>query len=227
MRYPLHAWLLLLAPHRIDAGLDRIARAGLVEVVPTRWQIELGVLRMLHRIVFRSNTIGTCAHDPVRPTWRARVLANRVCRFPFLVAERAIAPWDLSGLLSSEERIIRHLLGAHHDGDQFVYDFQILALYPGALDRLRARAAAVVQGGTRRAAWLRDLTVYDRYHDYLLDAVDAFQAGSALSTTSASDPDITFSAWLAWCARQPSTPAATWRAWRAGHFHIQSGLVMA
>lgn len=226
MRYPWHSWLVLLRPDRVQQALQQVVQAGLCERAPSLWQVELGVLRMWQRVLFRSETIGTCQDFPVRATWRARLLQWRVLRGPFLLWERAIAPWDNSGLLSGRERLIRHLLGAHHDGSQFVYDLQLARLHPGLLDELRARAAAVVEGRDPRAEWLRDLVVYQGYHEALLRAVDTVLAGAEeLRPEDGSDPDISLRAFLRWCAAQPRTPAETWRAWRRGRFTLFGGLL--
>lgn len=217
-----HAWIVLLWPRRVAEGLARVSAAGLP--APNLFQVELGVLRMWHRILFRSETIGTCREDPVRSSWRARLLAWRPLRFPFLVLERAITPWDLSGFLASPQQIVRHLLGAHHDRTQCIYDVQLLALHPGWLERLRERAAAIVTGTDPRAAWLRDLCVHERYHERVLDAVERVLAGEVeLDPRDAEDPDISFRAYLRWCARQPGTPADAIRAWRAGAFRFPVG----
>lgn len=209
-RHPWYLHLLLLDPARVQASLDRIAEAGLTERVPNLWQIGLGVLRMQHRLLFRSDTVGTCREHPVRRTMRARLLASRPLRFPFLLRERAIAPLDLSGLLSSPERVLRHLLGAHHDGNQFSYDLQMLAAHPGFLERVRDAARAVVDGSDPRAEWLRDLCVYEGYHESLLAAVErAIDGDYGLPPHEEDDPDISFLAYLRWCAAQPATPGET------------------
>lgn len=222
---PWHARLLLLAPRRVQRGLDRVVPAGLARVAPSLWQIELGVLRMWERMLFRSETIGTCAEGRVRPGWRARLLAWRPLRAPFLLLERAVTPWDLSGFLASRQQIIRHLLAAHHDGTQFVYDLQLLRLHPGGLEELEARAAEVARGESRRARWLQDLVVFEGYHAALLAAVRAVRAGAdELDPADAADPDTSLRAYLAWCARQPGSPRETWRAWRAGRFTLRHGL---
>jgi hypothetical protein len=220
-----HEWLLLLWPPAVRRGLERLRASGLVASAPNLWQIELGVLRMWHRALFRPETIGTCADYPVRDTWRARLLEVRPLRFPFLLAERAVAPWDMSGLLSSPERVIRHLLGAHHDRTQFIYDLQMLSLYPGALEELRRRLARVLTVDDARSRWLKDLTVYEGYHQSLSEGLERYLAGEAeLQPGDAEDPDISFLAYLRWCARQPPTPAATWAAWRSGRFDLERGL---
>ena len=220
---PPHAWVLLW-PRRIHENLQHAERAGLVERAPNLWQITLGVVRMWHRMIFRFDTIGTCEANSVRPTWRARMLHHRLLRFPFLWAERAIAPTDFSGLASSEERIIRHLLGAHHDHNQFAYDLELLSTRPGGLERLREGVRDLVESDTPRARWLRDLTVYERYHESLLEAVEhAIREGVRFDDDERDDPDISLSGYLRWCARQPASPRETWAALRQGRYDVAQG----
>lgn len=214
-----HCWGLLLWPHRITAHLGRLVEARVIPGAPNLWQIELGVLRMWHRVLFRPETIGTCRDQRVRTGWRPWLLRLRPLRFPFLLWERAIAPLDHSGLAQPGWRMIRHLLAAHHDADQFAYDLEILRAQPGALEKLHGRVAEVVAGETTRGRWLADLCVFEGYHEALMVAVERALAGEALAEAHVlADPDIGFSAYIRWCRAQPETPAATWRAWRAGDF---------
>ncbi|MBL9022526.1 MAG: hypothetical protein JNL21_10000 [Myxococcales bacterium] len=223
-RLPLLARVLLVDVAAVSRALERLAQSRAYPAVPNTWQITLGILRMWHRMAFRSGTVGT-SRRPVRDTWRARLLVPRPVRFPFLLAERAIAPLDFSGLLSARERVIRHLLGAHHDENQFAYDLEMLQHDPGALEELAERVRAVTSGRDPRAAYLRDLTVFEGYHEDLELAVTrALQGDFGLTPADARDPDISFAAYLAWCARQPATPADTWRALRAGRFGLAEGL---
>jgi hypothetical protein len=209
---PWWARALLLYPRRIDRALSTVRELRLVPVAPNVWQIFLGVMRMQHRLLFRTDTVGTCS-SPVRATWRARLFSNRAVRLPLLILERAVAPLDMSGMASSRERVLRHLLGAHHDRGEFAYDLELLALHPGALEELRDRAHDVVFTDTPRSRWLRDLVVFEGYHEALLAAVEAALAGEpVLSPERACDPDASFRAYLSWCAAQPPTPAATLRA---------------
>ena len=220
---PWHRWVLLY-PRRIEHNLRCAQEAGLVEAVPNLWQITLGVLRMWHRLLFRPETIGTSRHDAARATWRAQLLRRRPVRFPFLWMERAVAPLDFSGLASPPERIIRHLLGAHHDANQFAYDLELLSCHEGKLEDLLDQARRVAREDTPRSRWLRDLTVFEGYHERLLAAVErAVENGVALSDADRDDPDISLSAYLRWCARQPRTPAETWAARRIGVYTISGG----
>jgi hypothetical protein len=215
---------LLLSPRRISKNLERIRLTGRVPRVPNVWQVGLGVTRMWHRVLFRPETIGTSVGHAVRNNWRARLLARRPIRFPFLLAERAVAPWDFSGLISDPERIVRHLLGAHHDGKQFAYDLELLHAYGGEdLERVRRGARRVVDREDARSRWLRDLTVYERYHERLLASVEAALRGDfGLDEREARSPDLSFVAYLGWCASQPETPLQTLRALGEGRLRLSS-----
>jgi hypothetical protein len=190
----------------------RLAAAGLP--APNRFQILLGTLYMANRILFRPGTIGTSA-DPVRDTPWARRMHWRALRLPFALAERSVFPLDLSGLELDEEQIVRHLLGAHHDRAQALYDLQLLSTFPGALERLRDAARFVVEHDTARTRWLKDLVVFEGYHARLLRDAEAAIAG-----TLADDPhpDISLRAWLQWCQDRPATLGEALRTWRAGQW---------
>jgi len=222
---PWQAYVVLGRPRIVQQNLDRVRDAGVIDQVPNLWQLSLGVLRAWHRNLFRSDTVGTCTSFPVRDTWRAKLLLYRGLRLPFLLAEGAVVPLDLTGLKSTPAKLVRHLMGAHHDGNQFVYDLQILQCYPGKMDELRREVTAVVATDTPRSRWLRDLTVFENYHENLKATVErAIEEGVSLPEQEAADPDISFLAFLDWCARQPGTPAETWRAYRGGRYRVGAGL---
>lgn len=207
--------LILVRPDAIRSHLQVVCAANSLPE-PTDWQLCQGVLRMWHRVMFRSNTLGTSA-APVRATWRARALAWRTLRGPALFFDRAITPNDFTGLISEPAQIIRHLLGAHHDGAQFIYDLELLAAY-GALPQLRDAVVAQLASSSRRAAWLRDLVVFEGYHQQLLAATEhALAHGPAMTDAQARDPDLTLRGYLGWCLAQPATPLATWRVQRMAH----------
>ena len=205
---------------KISDSLEKIEAARLVSRTPNRWQVQLGILRMAHRVLFRSETVGTSS-APVRSTLRARLFAWRAARLPGLLWERAVVPFDLSGLGTHPDRLVAHLLAAHHDGRQFAYDLQILSVWPGRLEEVHRRAAEVAAGDDRRSRWLRDLVVFEGYHVGLRDAaLEAMERDWGLTASEAADPDISLLAWLDWCAARPETPAATWAAWRRGELEI-------
>lgn len=224
---------LLLNPDRVQRHLDAIAASpravphlpSLGGEMPNLWQISLGVLRMVHRIVFRFHSIGLSVDKPVRPGWNARVLQFRPIRAPLLFAVNALHPLDLSGLLSTPEDIADHLVGTHHDRHQFAYDLQILgALSPETLPVIRERALAVISGEDSKARLYRDIVTFEGYHEALVESVEAAMRGEdLLSAEEAKDPDVSFWAWLRWCKAQPETPAATLGAWRAGTWAPDTG----
>ena len=221
---PLWSIALLVEPRAIREGVARARRAGLIDEEPNLWQLALGVLRMWQRVLFRSETVGTSSAR-VRPTWRARLLHHRALRLPFLLAERAIAPLDFTGLVSTRARIIRHLLGAHHDGDQFIYDLEILSCHEGGLAELVRAVEELLANDGPRTRWLRDLTVFEGYHESLADcARSALAHGVRVRAEAADDPDLYFSAFLRWCSRQPTTPLATARSLASGEFSLEKGL---
>lgn len=217
---------LLLRPRDAETRLrsfDALQRSG----GPNLWQVQLGVVRMLHRVIFRSESIGNCADHPVRNTWRARLLHRRAIRLPVLVALRAVAPLDFSGLLSPAWRIQRHLLAAHHDGLQFVYDFELLRASPGALEEVRADAEAIISGRDPHAEAWRDVAIFERYHENLIAAIDAFEAGELRLGEDVDNPDLTFFAFLRWCARQPVDAEQTLRLFQTGEYTIADGVTTA
>jgi len=224
MTTPWYIRAILVHPERIMANLARVRDAARLDPVPTEWQLCLGVLRLWHRVVFRSETVGTSSSGAIRATWRARMLAWRALRLPFLLGERAVTPLDFTGLASPPEQIMRHLIGAHHDHNQFVYDLELLRYY-GKLEELRDELRVLVARDDDRARWLRDLTVFEGYHESLLAAVErAIVDGPAMTDDEQVDPDISLGAYLRWCARQPATPRDTVEAWRSGGFRLDAPL---
>ena len=211
----------VLRPGRIAKTLQAISEAELVATTPTLWQICVGVIRMWHRMLFRAETVGVCEDQAVRRNWRARLLQYRPVRFPFLWWHGSVAPFDLSGLVSTPKRITTHLLGTHHDKNQFVYDMQMLQVHPGALEALAEQARRVLTVDDRHSRWLKDLCVYEGYHESLLACVEAgLESGFQLPEADARNPDVSFFAYLDWCAQQPTTPRETWRALRAGRLQL-------
>ena len=151
----------------------------------------------------------------------ARLLEQRWIRFPFLLREGSVVPWDLSGLLSTPERLMTHLLGTHHDGLQFVYDMRDADARIRARSRSCAIARARWSSTTRRAragcATCASTSATTRRCSRWSSARCTRRRHAAARPrptirTSRSSPTCD------WCALQPATPRETWRAWRAGRF---------
>ena len=220
-------WLsypVLLRPRRIERHLELIERSGRFPAVPNTWQLTLGVVRMWHRLAFRTETVGLSVSHPPHPNLRARLFRHRAIRFPFLLHEGAITPFDLTGLISPPATVIKHLLGTHHDARQYAYDLELLACHPGQLERLLVQTNEVIGSDGRRARWLRDLTVYQTYHPRLRDAVERALTGDfGLTPAEAASPDISFAGYLAWCVAQPATPRETLGLLREGRYSWSTG----
>ncbi len=208
-------YLLLWSPRRIEARLERLHADGVIAVKPNLWQAWLGVVYMWVRVAKRPETIGLSDGAPVRDTLGARRMDQRLYRIPAVLRARAVNPGDQTGLGSSATHVIRHVLAAYHPAENLLYDLAILDTEPGALAELRARATAVVDGSDPNAEALRDLTVYEGYHEKLLAHVVRWM-DEGRSDQHQVHPDTTLPAFLAWCAAQPATPAATLRAIAAG-----------
>jgi hypothetical protein len=217
---PAAVWYLLLwAPGRVQRRLDALVAKGRIEAAPSLWQVWTGVLYMWWRVAFRSETIGLSDGTRVRDTLRARLLDRRAFRLPALLWERAVNPLDQVGLGSSPEHVIRHLLGAYHPGANALYDLGMLDVDEGALEALRDKLAGVVDGTDPRAAWLRDLVVYEGYHERLLALVDRWLAEGP-DALAVDHPDTTLPPFLAWCRRRPDGLAATLAALKEGRFTL-------
>lgn len=191
-------WLevVLLDVERLRQVLALARQQGLVSREVTPRQVFAGIVRMWGRVLFRSDTVGT-SNAPVRANWRARLLHVRGVRLPFLLAERFVAPLDFSGMLSSPERISRHVLGAHHQPAQLVYDLELLSVHAGTLERLEAATREILEHDTPRTRWLKDLCVHDGYHQSVIEAVRRFRSEPP---APGSDPDLSFSGFLSWCS---------------------------
>lgn len=209
----------LPASRRTAANLQALRRAGAIDAVPSAFQVFLGVLYMRYRVAFRSDTIGVDA-APVRSTRRARLLDRRLLRAPFLVGERVIAPLDLTGFAATPRYLRRHLVGAYHPGENALYDLAMLTAWPGELECLRSEVAAIVNGTHPRGAWLRDLVVYDGYHERLLTLIDRALAGDFALPPDAIASDASLRGFVAWCCAQPGTPRSAIHALRAGELSL-------
>lgn len=217
------SWLIrfvLRNPERVEWHLERLYELGRIDAKPNLWQVTMGVMYMLHRMIFRPQTIGL-DDAPVRSTWRARLWQYRPLRFPFMVWQRSVDPLDLTGLSGTMERKHSHLVGAYHPGDNALYDLECMACDPEALEKLRRDVVEILRSSSGRARLLKDLTVYEGYHARLLHLIDRAMAGDFAPAAGKEDhPDTTLRGFLRWCAAQPETPEATLQALFAGQLHF-------
>jgi hypothetical protein len=245
MTVPLETALLralLLKPAAVQAGLGEIdarrndstflnssvqaaVARGLPPALPNLWQTALGVLRMQHRLLARRGTVGLSAL-PRQPGALPWLLEHQLVRLPVLLWDRSVVPSDLSGLRSMPDTLCRHLLGTHHAGTEADYDLEILACRaPQTLPALRATCAAVVSGTHPRARFWRLTCIYQGAHEALLARIDRALAGVLPGASETDDPDVSFLAFLRFCARQPKSLPETTALARRGRYHIAEGVL--
>lgn len=220
-RFSLFYHLVLRSPARVLENLEKLHAAGRIDAVPNLWQASLGVFYMVHRMLFRPETIGLSDGAPVRSNLRAHLLANRTLRFPFLLAARAVYPLNLTGFSNDAREVLPHLVGAYHPGDNAIYDLESIGWDRESLLRLRADVLDILAGKTARARFLQDLTVYEGYHARLLQLVERALAGDFAPAPGDEDnPDTTLRGFVRWCAAQPATPEETLRSLLRRELHF-------
>jgi len=211
-------WLLLPRPDRTRRNLEALHAAGQIDEIPTLFQVFMGVLYMRYRIVFRSDTVGVDS-VPQRETVRAARMAWRVFRAPFLLWERVIAPFDMTGFAATPDFLVRHLVGAYHPGENATYDLSLLAGHPGYLEKAHERVKDVVADPEH---WYRDLVVYEGYHDRLLKLVErALEGDFSLSDSEAIASDASLRGYVRWCCSQPASFAQAVGALRRGEISLR------
>ena len=213
-------FLVLRRPRVAQRNLVALHERGVIDGVPTPFQMLMGVLYMVYRLVFRSDTVGLETRQPVRDTWRARLLRWRPLRFPFLAWERVFNPFDLTGFGSRRDFLVRHLVGAHHAGDDAIYDLVLLLGHDDALDEVEARCRAVIEGRTAHDRFLADLCVYEHYHEHLLDVIHRVREGQLAPADADIASDTSLPGFVAWCLQQPPTLRAGWDALREGRLRL-------
>ena len=185
-------------PSRADARLQKLVALKKLSRVPTREEQKRAIRYNLQRIIFRSENIGTSS-DPIRKD--AGLFRYRFFRFFALAKEHAITPLDLTGLCASRETIMTHLLAAHHDGEQFLYDLELLECEEQGLDELESRARAIVENTNPKARFYKRLCVYEGYHENLLRGIARYREGQR-----SSDPELSIFALFEMCMSEASDP---------------------
>jgi hypothetical protein len=167
-----------------ETRLRVFLEAGLIQRVPTRWQLLQGQLEMLLYVILPD------ANDGAR--YAGAPLGNPLIRQPFLLAEIGIDHLRAGhGLDASLEGLIKHLNFVLHV-DYPVYDLQLLQTVPGGLEALRRVTTEIDQPRTmerRRQQWLADSIVpdADRYRRRLVEEGGWIDRAAALDYPPDSD----------------------------------------
>jgi hypothetical protein len=168
----------------VDARLERLREAGIIERVPGRWQLAAGIVDMLRFWVFPS----------AGSYYDEQEISFAFSHFLRFVEEPASIV-DPVGLFTSKDGIIGHLLQTVHDNPQ--YDFQLLRMWSDGVDEL-ARAIDDVLAGTHpRAKAIRLLVEEPDYHERLRSYLQRWREDPSLvfrrGPDTASDVERTFS----------------------------------
>jgi hypothetical protein len=130
---------------RLAARFVRLHRAGVIEHIPTRWQLVGGIVDMLRFWVIPS------ADDYAEEQQETSLAFYQVVRF---LAEPATVI-DSIGLFSDRDVIVRHLMQVHHYNP--AYDLQLLRMFDDGIDELERQLDEVLAGTHPRAATILTL----------------------------------------------------------------------
>lgn len=185
--------------------------AGLIDVIPTRWQLRMGSFEMAPYVVMPD------AGDDNR--YAGAPLGHPLLRTPIVFAR--IGPEHLHighGLMASLKAILRHCMFVFHEGMP-AYDLQLVHSLPGGLSALREYATNLQEGTSaeaRRERRVIDLIVpeAEAYRNCFLEPggwIDRAEAFDYPSTEDVADflrPEFTdLCRFAAYCATTfPASP---------------------
>lgn len=153
----------------IDAGvlddrLERLARRGLIDEIPTRMQLALGSVLMLR--------------DWIVPA-AADYYASRQIDFTFHQLlrwlEEPASMVDPLGLASSRGNVIGHVMQVVHANP--LYDFELLEAHEEGLAALEFELVELIEGRHPRARAIGAIVEEAGYHVRLLEYLQGYRAG--------------------------------------------------
>lgn len=189
---------------------------GLVDQIPSRWQLVFGGFDMLRFVIepaardyYQQQGISFGFHQLLR------------------VLDDPVSMIDPTGFLSERDTIIGHVMQVVHLNP--VYDLQLLQLFPDGLDQLESQVAAMVAGTHPRSGTIGAIVEDPTYHARLLDYVRRYRLDPNTpplvrqEQTLRGDPAFaaaertfaTLPGFLAYCNRLPTPFATLARRWRA------------
>jgi len=140
----------------LEARLEPFLRRGLIDAVPTRWQLLQGELEMAPYVVMPDRG------DSAR--YRGAPLGHPLLRQPIVTSQVGLDHFRIGhGLAVPREAQALHLCFVYHEGMP-VYDLQLCQTHPAGLAHLRDVMTGIEAGATRRhRRWRRliDLIIPD------------------------------------------------------------------
>jgi hypothetical protein len=146
----------------LDARLERLAKARVIETIPTRVQLAIGAWDMLRF------WISPAAADYYE---RQRIHYGFHQLLRFLDEPASLA--DPVGLFSTKDGIIGHLMQVVHANP--VYDLQLLCMWDDGLDALESQLDAMLRGTHPRARSIGAIVEEPDYHANLLAFVQRWR----------------------------------------------------
>lgn len=129
----------------VDVRLARLHRAGVIERVPTRWQLAGGVVDMLRFYVIPT------ADRYARDEAQASLAFYELVRF---ISEPATVI-DPIGVFTARDMLVRHVMQVHHFNPAF--DLQLLQMYDDGIDELERQLDEVLAGTHPRTSTILGL----------------------------------------------------------------------
>jgi hypothetical protein len=171
---------------------------GLLDAVPTSWQIAAGTIVMLP-VVLGETPRG-------RAMSRRTILGQIPLRAPlqmFYCPPQAVVG---SGLTASRETVVRHVLSVYHEDGMLTYDLQLVQSHPGGLDDLERRARAVVAGRGLLSRFLTSLVGGPGYHARVVELCVAARRFEYAVSPSLDARFATLTGFANFCRTLPTFP---------------------
>lgn len=140
-------------------------RHGLLERLPSPWQMRVGRLAMLPITLSES--------ERERARSRSTFAGQIPVRVPLQLLYSPQQVFADTGLSLAPEHIVRHLLCVYHEDAFLAYDLQLLHSHEGGLELLEREARRVVDGSNRWAPMLRRVVGWPDYHANLIALANA------------------------------------------------------
>jgi hypothetical protein len=151
--------------YHIAARLGFFVEHGLLERLPSAWQVRVGWAAML------PITLSESERERVRS--RSTLAGQIPIRVPLQLLYSPRQVFADTGLSLAPEHIVRHLLCVYHEDAFLGYDLQLLQSHQGGLALLEREARRVVEGDNRLAPILRRVVGWPDYHANLINLASA------------------------------------------------------
>ena len=183
----------------IEARMGFFAQHGLLDRLPSPWQVKVGWMAMLPVVLSESDR----ERDQSRRTWMGQVPV----RVPLQLLYSPRQLFADTGLTLKPDQLIRHMLSVYHEDAFLGYDLQLLHSHPDGLAMLRDEAARVISGGTLWAPFLTRLVGGPGYHEGLIRLADAAERFEYPDTLDLDPRFVSLVGFARFCCTLPDWPS--------------------